>query len=135
MGAIKCLHDIDVSYNQTTENEDWYSYAGTTPRMVATREQLGRMINAVGLDAKLAAAEYSDTDPAHMTGRAQFASEMCKILNRDESPDFNNCERPSFTDVTSSLVSEVSIWHSYVLYGHDNDEIWTFSDANRGVEV
>lgn len=135
MGAIKALQDPDVDYDSKVENTDWYNYNGNTPRMVATREQLGRMITAVGLDAKLASAEYSDTDPNHMTARHTFANEMAKILNRDSSPDFNSCERPNFTDTQSSLVSEVSIFHSYVLHGKNNKEIWTFSDANRGVEI
>lgn len=57
-------------------------------------------------------------------------------LRRDSNPAFNNCALPTSTDTQSSLVSEVSIFHSYVLHGtNTNRKIWTFSDATRGVEV
>lgn len=57
-------------------------------------------------------------------------------LRRDSNPAFNNCALPKSTDTQSSLVSEVSIFHSYVLKGKNtNEEIWTFSDASRGVSI
>lgn len=96
------------------------------------------MIKAVGLDiADFADVTNTGTDPEDRTGRAEFASEICHILDRDTTPDFNNKERPSFDDEGSysSLISEVSIYHGYVLNGHNGDEIWTFSDPSRGVEI
>lgn len=90
------------------------------------------MVKAVGLDYTYL-TDTTNTDPSVRTARSSFASDMCNILGRDQSPDFNGCQVPTFTDVQSSLVSEVSIWHSYVLHGHNNDEIWIFSDPSRGV--
>ena len=133
LGAIKCLTANDVDYDATQEGVDWINYNGNTPRMIATKEQLGRMVKAVGLDYTYL-KDTTDTDPSHRTARSAFASDMCSILKRDKNSDFNNCQIPTFTDTQSSIVSEVSIWHSYVLHGHNGDEIWTFSDASRGVE-
>ena len=132
MGAIKCLTQNDVDYELTDEGVDWINYNGNTPRMIATKEQLARMVKAVGLDYTYL-TDTTNTDPSVRTARSSFASDMCNILGRDQSPDFNGCQVPTFTDVQSSLVSEVSIWHSYVLHGHNNDEIWIFSDPSRGV--
>lgn len=54
-------------------------------------------------------------------------------LRRDSNPAFNNCALPTSTDTQSSLVSEVSIFHRK---GKNTDgEIWTFSDASRGVSI
>lgn len=101
--------------------------------MIATKEQIARMVKAVGLDYTYL-TDTTDTDPDNRTSRLSFASDITKILNRDDEPDFNGCQTPTFTDTQSTVVSEVSIWHNYVLVGHEGDEIWTFSNASKGVD-
>lgn len=135
---INALDTNDINYDPANEGDTWINYNNNTPRIIATREQLSRMIKAVGLDiANFSDVTNTGTDPEDRTGRAEFAREICDILGRDTNPDFNNCERPSFTDEAgySELISEVSIYHGYVLYGHDGNEIWTFSDPSAGVDI
>ena len=134
MGAIGCLTEDDVAYESqfNTQGTDYYIVG----RMIATREQLSRMIHAVGLGEQLknAPGNWVSTDPSVRTARLSFANDICKILSRDSDPNFNGCQTPTFSDTSASVVSEVSIYHNYVLEGHNNNEIWTFSDASRGVE-
>ena len=138
MGCIGALDTTDINYDPDKEGDTWINYNGNTPRIIATREQLGRMLDAVGLDI----ADYHDflstsTAPKDRTGRAEFASEICHILGRDTTPDFDGCETPSFKDEEgySALISEVSIQHTYVLHGYDGNEIWTSSNPNAGVSI
>ena len=136
MGAIGALQVSDVSYDPQY-NKQGTDYLVKT-RMIATREQLGRMLTTCGFHDYLPVGkDYSDTDPSNRTARGAFASEMCTILSRDTDPDTNGCDYYSFTDaVGNGVVTEVSTWHNYVLNGHrGNAEIWTISDKSKGVSL
>ena len=135
MGMIGALEVSDVSYDPqyNTKGEDYL----IKTRMIATREQLGRMLKTCSFGGSLTpGTDYQTTDPSKRTSRGAFASEMCSILSRDKNPDTNGCEVFSFSDaIGNGVVTETSIWHNYVLNGYSNDEIWTVSDKSKGVEL
>lgn len=136
MGAIGALQVSDVSYDSqyNTQGTDYL----VKTRMIATREQLGRMLTACGFKDYLPIGkDYSDTDPSNRTNRVDFAREMCIILSRDTDPDTNGCDFYAFTDaVGNGVVTEVSTWHNFVLNGtKGNAEIWTVSDKTKGVDL
>lgn len=133
MGAIKAVSLEDVTYGGNKQLGRDYEYAINVNRMVATRYQLGKMLKTCGYDLTNGGI-YDSTDPTIRTARQTFAGEMCRLLNRDTTPNTNNKTINVFTDTASSTVTEVSIWHTYVLDG-DNNEIWTSSDPNHSVDI
>lgn len=132
MGSIKALTLKDVDYNhpENKEGRDYYSIKGIK-RMVATRDQIGRMLNAVGLPG-VAGEDYTTATPNPLD-RDTFAAEICKITHRSTKPNVNGKMFNSFSDTKSLLVGEVSTWHRYVLDDNDN-EIWVHSDPQKGVD-
>ena len=132
MGAVGGISASDIDYDTKTKGVDYL----VQDRMIATRAQLYKMLVACGFKDYLPAAkDYKDTDPDNRTSRRDFAQEMTTILGRDETPDTNGCDFNAFDDAIGDLlVTEVSIWHDYVLKGdRGNNEIWVASDASKGV--
>lgn len=130
-GAIS---EKDIDINQMQENVDYVKYEYSY-RIVATRNQLGRMLKASGFSDGALGGDYTTDSPSTKTNRIDFANEMCEITKRDKNSDFNGCDTYVFSDAKEKVVQEVSTWHNYVLVGGVGGEIWTFSDKNRRADI
>lgn len=127
---VKAITENEIDVNKMSADIDYVDYLNTT-RIVATRNQLGRLLKSSGFHKGALAGDYSSQNPLTRTSRIDFANEMCKITGRDQDPNYNGCETNIFPDAREDVVQEVSTWHNYVLVGGIGGEIWTYSDKSR----
>ena len=141
----------DYEFNRkdprNVEGEDYLSYtwtwkSGSTSSiysMPATRNFLGRILTAVGLDpAGKTGYSYSSNDKTNVTSRLQWAEELCDIFGRDKNPDTNGLPVRQYTDLQGlsvkqlGIINEVSNWHTYTMdsEGHETWEICDGSTLN-----
>lgn len=136
MGLVKGIYanDIDPKAPGRQEGRDFVLFdEGKTVRNVCTRNQIGRMLKAVGLTG-LPGYDYTSANPEQRLNRIDFIKEMCKITGRDLNPDTNGCSARSFSDTADPSVIESATWHTYVIDSKGN-EIWTFSDLSKTAEI
>lgn len=126
-GAIT-TKDFDV--RQLDEGTDYFKYLEMY-RIVATRNQIGKMLKSVGLNG-VPSKDYSNDDPAVKTHRYDFADEITTITRRDQKPEIGSCRVNTFPDFSHDIVNETSTYHNYVLSANGADEIWTISDPAQG---
>lgn len=115
-------------------------YASTPGNIIASpasRDQIGKMLNAMGITGRAAGCNYTNKDFSVVTSRLQWAEELCEIFGRDKNPDtstfLKNASLNSFKDSSAipssknGIVTEVANRHTYVKdsSGH---EYWTSVD-------
>ena len=131
---------VDDNGDPIDEGEDYFGYtwtwaSGSTTTIYslpATRNFLGRILGAVGIDpGSKTGLGYSSNDKSNVTSRLQWAEELCDIFDRDKNPDTNGLVLRQYTDLSGisakarGIINEVSNWHTYTVdsSGHETWEI------------
>lgn len=137
MGALGALtaQEVDFKHKNNVDGVHYLSFTNSSGeinrRMIATREQIGRVLDACGLGPYKPIRDYSDTDLTHKTNRLDFATDLCIMFYRDQGPDTHGCHVNRWNDdENNDVIKEVSIAHGYVWMGENGDEMWTWSDPS-----